>query len=82
MITFDKWDELANKKCMAVIEHVLFDEQQYECEALQIINDEERIGVVIKGREIYMYKDYVRVFIVQESSCMVSDNMMTITICK
>ena len=82
MRTFEKWGQLANKNCMVVIEHVLFDKQQYECEVLQVINDDERIGVVIKGREIYVYKDYVRDFIVQEDSCMVSDNMLTITICK
>ena len=80
MRTFEKWGQLANKNCMVIIEHVLFDRQQYECEALQVIDDEERIGVVIKGRELFVCKNYVRCFIAHEDSCMVSDNMMTITI--
>ena len=82
MITFDKWGQLANQNCTVIIEHVLFDMQQYECEALQVIDDEKRIGVVIKGRELFVYKNYVRCFLVHENSCMISDNMMTITICK
>lgn len=82
MRTFEKWSQLANKKCRVIIDHVLFDTQQYKCEALQVINNEERIGVVIKGRKLFVYKDYVRDFIVDENSYMVSDNMMTITICK
>ena len=80
MRTFEKWDELANKDCTVVIDHALFDKQQYDCEALQVINDDDRIGVVIKGRELFVYKNYVRCFIVHEDSCMISDNMMTITI--
>ena len=80
MRTFEKWDELANKSCMVVIEHALFDKQQYECEALQVINDEERIGVVIKGRDLFSYKHDVNNFIVHDNVYMVEDDMKTITI--
>lgn len=80
MRTFEKWGQLANKNCTVIIEHVLFDKQQYECEALQIVNDDERIGVVIKGRELYVYKQDVKSFSVYENSCKVSNGMMTITI--
>ena len=80
MRTFEKWGQLANKNCMVVIEHALFDKQQYDCEALQVINDEHRIGVVIKGKELFMYKHNVKNFIVRDDACMVEDDMMTITI--
>ena len=80
MGTFEKWDELSNKKCTVLLEHVLFDKQQYECEALQVINDEHRIGVVIKGRELFSYKHDVNNFIVHDNVYMVEDEMKTITI--
>ena len=80
MRTFEKWNELKGKKCLVVIKHVLFDKQQYECEALQVVNDEERIGVVIKGRELFVYKQYVNNFIVRGDAYMIEDGMMTITI--
>ena len=80
MRTFEKWGQLANKNCMVIIEHALFDTQQYECEALQVVNDKERIGVVIKGRELFAYKHKVKNFIVRDNTCMVEDDMMTITI--
>ena len=80
MRTFEKWGQLANKNCMVVIEHALFDKQQYECETLQVVNDEERIGVVIKGRELFVYKQDVKNFIVHDDAYMVEDDMMTITI--
>ena len=80
MRTFEKWDELANKSCMVFIEHALFDRQKYDCEVLQIINDEHRIGVVIKGKELFMHKHNVMNSIVHGNVCVVEDGMMTITI--
>ena len=80
MRTFEKWGQLANKNCMVVIEHALFDKQQYECEALQVINDDERIGVVIKGRELFINKPDVEDFWVYDNAYIVKDKMMKITI--
>lgn len=80
MGTFEKWGQLANKNCMVVIEHVLFDKQQHDCEALQIINDEHRIGVVIKGKKLFVYKHEVEDFWVHDNAYTVKDKMMKITI--
>ena len=80
MRTFEKWGQLANKNCMVIIEHVLFDKQQYECEALQVVNDDERIGVIIKGIELFVNKQDVEDFWVYDNAYMVKDKMMKITI--
>ena len=80
MRTFEKWGQLANKNCMVVIEHVLFDNQQYECEALQVVNDDERIGVVIKRQELFVNKQDVEDFWVYDNAYIVKDKMMKITI--
>ena len=80
MRTFEKWDQLENMNCRIIINHTLFGEQQYDCDMLQIINDEHRIGVVIKGRELFIYKNRVHNFAVYENAYMVEDDMMTITI--
>ena len=80
MRTFEKWDDLANKSCRVIINHVLFDEQQYDCDMLQIINDEHRIGATIKGKELFVYKQDVKNFIVHNNVYMVEDGMMTIAI--
>ena len=80
MRTFEKWGQLANKNCMVVIEHALFDKQQYECEVLQIVNDKNRIGVVIKGRELFINKKDVEDFWVYDNAYIVKDKMMKITI--
>ena len=80
MRTFEKWGQLANKNCMVVIRHMLFDKQQFECDKLQIINDENRIGVVIKGREIFVHKKDVIDFWAYDNAYTVEDKMTKITI--
>ena len=80
MRTFEKWGELANINCRVIINHVLFDKQSYKCDMLQIINDEHRIGVVIKKREIFVYKQDIVDFWFSENICTVRDKMMTISI--
>ena len=80
MRTFEKWDELEGKNCRVIINHEIFDEHQYDCDALQVINDDHRIGVVIKWRELFLYKHNINKFIVRDNVYMVEDDMMTITI--
>ena len=80
MRTFKKWDQLENITCRAIINHILFGEQQYDCDMLQIINDEHRIGVVIKGKELYINKQNLIDFWVYENAYTIRDKMLTITI--
>lgn len=80
MRTFDKWDQIENMNCRVIINHALFEEQQYDCDKLQIINDEHRIGVVIKGQKLFVDKADVMDFWVYDSAYTVRDKMLTITV--
>ena len=80
MRTFEKWDQLENMNCRVIINHILFDEQQYDCDMLQIINDEHRIGVVIKGRELFVYKQDAIDFWTYDNAYTVRDRECTIAI--
>lgn len=80
MRTFEKWGQLENKKCRVIINHAIFDEQQYDCDMLQIINDEHRIGVMIKGKELFINKKDAVDFWVYDNAYTVRDKMLTITI--
>lgn len=80
MRTFEEWGQLENKKCKVIINHTLFGRKQYDCDVLQVINDEHRIGVVIKGRELFVYKQDVEDLYVCDNTYTVKDKMMTISI--
>lgn len=80
MRTFEKWDQLENMNCRVIIRHALFGKQIYDCDMLQIINDEHRIGVVIKGRELFVNKMDVVDFWVYDNTYHVQDRMLKIAI--
>ena len=80
MRMFDEWNQLQNVNCKVIINHALFDDQSYNCDMLQIINDEHRIGVVIKGRELFLYKQNVIGFWVAGNIYRIRDKIMEIHI--
>ena len=80
MRTFEKWDRLANKNCTVIIDHALFNKKQYVCEALQVINDEHRLGVRIKGQDLFVHKSEILDCTANDKVYMVHDKWMSITI--
>ena len=80
MRTFEKWDQLRNMNCRVIINHALFGEQQYDCDMIQIINDEYRVGIIIKGRELFVYKQEMVDFWIYDNAYIIRDKTLTITI--
>ena len=78
-----KFEQLNGVKAKVILEHLLFDGQVFLCDKLQTINDDERIGVVLKSGQIFMYKQNVKVAESSEKMYKISDGRLTITIiCK
>ena len=80
MRTFEQWDQLENMNCRVIIRHALFGKQIYDCDMLQIINDEHRIGVLIKGRELFVRKADVVDFWVHDNTYHVQGTLLKIAI--
>lgn len=77
-----KFEQLNGKRVRVVLEHCLFDRQAFHCYELQTINDDERIGVLLKGGQIFMYKRNVKVAEVQGNTYTISDGRLTIIVKK
>ena len=77
-----KFTQLNGAEVKVVLEHSLFDGQRFYCRELQTINDNEKIGVVIKDRDIFVYKQDVKVAEIQNGMYIVSDGRLTIRINK
>lgn len=54
----DKLKKLNGINVLINIEHKLYGDQSIKC-ALQIINDEERLGFAVNNQEIYIYKNEI-----------------------
>lgn len=75
-----KFAQLNGVEAKVIIDHCLFDGQRFYCRQLQTINDEERIGVLLKGNAIFMYKRNVKVAEMNGNIYTISDGRLTITI--
>lgn len=76
---FEKWDKLENLKAKVILKHSLFGRQMHDCESLQIIND-SRLGLVLKGQEIFVDKLKIVQTITDDEMYLVSDGRLTITV--
>ena len=77
-----KFTQLNGVETKVVLEHYLFDRQAFYCEKLQTVNDNKRIGVVLKGQEKFLYKHDVQVININDNTYTLSDGRLTIIVNK
>lgn len=70
-----------NKKAKVLLKHSLWGEQRFQTEALHIIDD-ERVGVIFKRQELYVYKNSIKDFGVDVDRLWVTDGRFTIIVNK
>jgi hypothetical protein len=75
-----KFTQLDGKMARVILDHCLFDRQVFYCDELQTINDEERIGVVIKERLIYVDKQHIKTMEIHDDKYEISDDRLTISV--
>lgn len=77
----EQFNKLENSKVIVTLNHKLFDTQKLDVDELHIINDNERIGVILKDQEIFVYKKDLDSFIVQKNLYILADKNLKIIIC-
>ena len=77
-----KFEQLNGVEAKVILKHCLFDNQRFYCRELQTINDNKRIGVLLKGREIFMDKQDVKVAEANNNTYIISDGRLTIVVNK
>jgi hypothetical protein len=75
-----KLTQLNGSRAKVVLEHYLFDKQIFYCEDLQTINDDVRIGIILKNQDKFVYKQNASVVEVDDNTYVISDGKLTITI--
>ena len=80
MRKYDEWDQLQGLRGKVTLKHLLFGEQQYGCDELQVINNDEKIGIVVKGAELFVYKQKVVEFCISGNVFVVGDDMLDIEV--
>ncbi len=76
---FEQWDKLENCKAKILLKHSLFGRQLHNCDSVKVIND-DRLGVVLNGQDIYVNKHEIISEYVQQGIYTVSDGKLTMAI--
>jgi hypothetical protein len=80
MRKYDEWNQLQGLRGKVTLKHLLFGEQQYGCDELQVVNDDEKIGIVVKGTELFVYKQKVVEFCTSGNMFVVGDDLLEIEV--
>ena len=80
MRKYDEWNQLQGLRGKVTLKHLLFGEQQYGCDELQVVNDDEKIGIVVKGTELFVYKQKIVEFCTSGNMFVVGDDMLEIEV--
>lgn len=76
----EQFKQLENLTAMIILEHILFDSQVFQVDKLKIINDNDRIGLVLQNQEIFIYKKDVTLSTIQNNFYILESKNLNITI--
>ena len=76
---FEQWGKLENLKAKVILKHSLFGRQMHSCDSLHIIND-DRLGLILKGQEVFVHKHEIMQTENDSGMYTVSDGRLQITI--
>ncbi len=77
---FEQWDKLENLKAKVILKHSLFGRQMHNCDSLRILNDDDRLGLVLKGQAVFVYKREIAHREIESGMYTVSDGRLQITV--
>lgn len=75
-----KFEQLNGKMAKITLDHCLFGKQVFYCDSVQTINDDKRMGLVLKSQSIYVDKQHLKEFSIDGDKYTISDNRLTIII--
>ena len=76
----EQFNAIENLKAKILLEHCLFEKQVNYCNRLQIINDDKRIGVILRDQEIFIYKRNLKVATTCNNLFVIADDRLRINI--
>lgn len=76
---FEQWDKLENCKAKILLKHSLFGRQLHNCDSVNVIND-DRLGMVLKGQNIYVNKHEITMTSAVNDVYTISDGKLTMVV--
>lgn len=75
-----KFMQLDGEMAKVTLDHCLFGKQVIYCDELQTINDDRRVGLVLKNQSVYVDKQHIKTMEEHDGKYEMSDDRLTITV--
>ena len=75
-----KFTQLNGKMAKVILNHCLFGKQVFYCDQLQTVDDDDKVGLVLKNQPIYVDKHNIKVMSINDNRYEIADDRLTITI--
>lgn len=75
-----KFTQLNGKIATIILEHCLFDKQEFEAQEIRVLEDDERLGLVLCKQGVYVYKQRLQSMELRDHFVEFADDRLKITI--
>lgn len=75
-----KFMQLNGRTATIILEHCWFDKQRFMVQELKPIYDEEHLGLILKGQAVFVYKNQLQKFILNDNVVEFADDKLKISI--
>ena len=76
----EHFKKIEHCKGKVILRHTLFDTQTFYCDDIHIIDDGERLGVVLKNQEIFIDKQSVKFAHTRNNTFAMAADMLSIEV--
>jgi hypothetical protein len=75
-----KFTQLNGKIATIVLEHKLFGKQKFEAQEVNVLEDDNRLGLILHGQGVYVYKQRLQSMEIRDHFVEFSDDKLKILI--
>lgn len=75
-----KFMQLNGRTAAIILEHCWFDNQRFEAQEVNVFEDKERLGLILKGQAVFVYKDRLQKFVLNDNVVEFTDDKLKILI--
>ncbi len=75
-----KFTQLNGRAATIILEHCWFGKQTFEAQEVNVLEDEDRLGLILHGQGVYAYKQRLQKFMLDDNVVEFADDKLRISI--
>jgi hypothetical protein len=75
-----KFTQLNGHTATIILEHKLFGKQQFEAQEVNVLDDDDRLGLILHGQGVYVYKQRLQSMEIRDHFVEFEDDKLRILI--